>query len=232
MAPVAFVAGATGFVGHAVVTTLRKRGVRTLAHVRPDSSKLAVWRERFAQGGAEIDTTPWEQGALTETLRAQAVTHVFVLIGTTRARAKADGVEGDIYEAIDVGLTRLLAGAAAAAGTRPRLVYLSSIGASEQAASAYLRARGRAEAAVRAAGVPWVSARPSFISGPGREDARPGERIAATVADGALALVGFLGGRRVRAKYASTTPDALAVALVRLGLDDARDGVFEGADLR
>jgi len=235
-APVAFVGGATGFVGRATVAALCRRGVRTLAHVRPDSTKLATWRERFAADGAEVDTTAWDAAALAARFRAVAPTHVFVLIGTTRARAKADGVAGDIYETIDVGLTRLLAGAAAAVatagGTAPRLIYLSSVGASETAGSAYLRARGRAEAAVRSAGVPWAIARPSIISGPGREDDRPAERLAAGVTDGALAVVGALGGRRVRDKYRSTTPDILAAALVRIGLDDPRDRIFEGAELR
>ncbi len=234
-APVAFVAGATGFVGRAVVAELVRRGVTTIAHVRPDSRDLDEWRRKFGEAGGghvEVDTTAWDEAALTATLRARAVTHVFGLIGTTRGRAKRDGVRVDIYELIDVGLTRLLAAASSACGARPRLVYLSSVGASARSSSAYLRARARAEALVQGAGVPWIIARPSMIVGPGRDDARPMERAAGAVADGALAVIGLFGARRIRAAYRSTTPELLGPALVRLALDDAPDRIVAGDDLR
>jgi len=231
-APIGFVAGATGFVGRAVVAALVARGVRTVAHVRPDSKRLDHWRDHFAAAGAEVDTTGWQTEAMSQRLAALVPSHVFCLIGTTRDRARADRVEGDIYEAVDVGLTRIVAAAAAAVEPRPRLVYLSSVGASPSSRSAYLRARARAEEAVREAGVPWAIARPSFISGPGRDDTRPGERMAAGVSDAALAVVGLLGGRKLRDRYRSTTPDRLAGALVHLALDVDAQRVFEAGDLR
>ena len=85
-APRAFVAGATGFVGRAVVAALRERGVEVIAHVRPGSAREADWRARFAELGAEVDTTAWEPAAMTATLAARAPTHVFFLIGTTRGQ--------------------------------------------------------------------------------------------------------------------------------------------------
>ena len=42
---IAFVAGATGYTGREVVRLLAERGVRTLAHVRPDSSSSAAGRD-------------------------------------------------------------------------------------------------------------------------------------------------------------------------------------------
>jgi len=229
---VAWVAGATGFVGRAVVPRLVARGARTIAHVRPDSSRLEDWRARFTADGAELDTTAWDATALAERLRAVGVTHVMCLIGTTRKKAKADDVDGDIYQAVDLGLTRVLVDAATAAGARPRFVYLSSVGASASARSAYLKARGQAEQVVRDSGLPYRIARPSIISGPGRDESRPGERTAGVVADGLLAVVGAFGGRGVRDRYKSTTPDILADALVRLAFDDGVDRVVEGAELR
>ncbi len=231
-APVAFVAGATGFVGRAVVPALRARGATVIAHVRPDSSRLGEWRERFAAEGATVDASPWEPAAIAEAIKAAGVTHVFCLIGTTRHRARADAVKGNIYEAVDLGLTRILVTASLSAGTRPRFVYLSSVGASTSASSAYLEARGRAEDVVRTSGLPWVVARPSIISGPGRDDARAGERIAGSVADGALAIVGALGAKKLRARYRSTTPAILAAALVKLALDGAPDRIVDGDELR
>src|SRR5262245_55763625 len=50
---VAFVAGATGYTGNEVVSALRGRGIRTIAHVRPDSSSLERWRKSFEDIGAE-----------------------------------------------------------------------------------------------------------------------------------------------------------------------------------
>lgn len=228
----AFVAGATGFVGRAVVPALVARGETTIAHVRPDSARLAEWRERFGAMGATVDASPWEVDALAAAMRRAAVTHVLCLIGTTRGRAKADGVAGNIYDAVDYGLTRRLVDAAVGSGAKPRFVYLSSVGASTRATSAYLKARGRAEDAVRASGLPWVIARPSVITGEGRDDERPAERAAGAVMDGVLSVAGLLGAKRLRARYRSTTPDVLAAALVRLALDGAADRVVEGDDLR
>src|SRR5258706_10210538 len=127
----AFVAGATGYTGREVVRVLCERGASVVAHVRPDSGGLAEWRERFASLGAETDTTPWDEAAMTASLRARAPTLVYALLGTTRSRMKQerDDAHAADYEAIDYGLTALLvraASAAAAPGARPKFVYLSS----------------------------------------------------------------------------------------------------------
>jgi nucleoside-diphosphate-sugar epimerase len=228
----AMVFGATGLVGREVVRQLCVRGARAIAHVRPDSPRLDEWCGRLAGLGAEVDTTPWDGARLAARLAELRPAQLYLLIGTTRRRARADRIEGNIYEAVDLGLTRLLADAAVAAGAKPRFVYLSSIGASASASSAYLKARGQAEDVVRSSGLPWVIARPSIISGPGRDDARAGERIAGSVADGALALFGALGARKLRARYRSTTPEILAGALVKLALDGAPDRLVDGDDLR
>ncbi|HWU90462.1 MAG TPA: epimerase, partial [Kofleriaceae bacterium] len=113
----------------------------------------------------------------------------------------------------------------------PRLVYLSSIGASEHARSTYLRARGKAEAVVTGSGLPWVIARPSIITGD-RDDRRLGERTAGLVGDGLLAVAGLLGARRTRDRYRTTTPDVLASALIRLAEAPEHDRIVDGADLR
>jgi uncharacterized protein YbjT (DUF2867 family) len=232
MPAVAWVAGATGFVGRAVVPRLVATGARTIAHVRPDSNRVDEWRQRFAAERAEIDTTAWDAAALGDRLRAEAVSVVLCLIGTTRKKAREDAVAGDIYQSVDLGLTRTLVEAALAAGTRPRFVYLSSVGASETARSGYLKARGQAERVVIDSGLPYRIARPSFISGPGRDDSRPAERAASVISDGLLAVAGAFGARKTRDRYRSTTPDVLADALVRLATDPGSDRIIEGGDLR
>lgn len=229
----AFVLGATGFVGREVVRQLCVRGATAIAHVRPDSSSLSDWRARFSSLGASVDTTPWDAAQLAARFATLASAQLYILIGTTRQRAKSDRVEGDIYEAIDLGLTRLAVDAAraAAASPPPRLVYLSSIGASEHARSPYLRARGKAEAVITGSGLPWVIARPSIITGD-RDEGRLGERTAGIVGDGLLAVAGLFGARGTRDKYRTTTPDILASALIRLAEAPEHGRIVDGADLR
>jgi uncharacterized protein YbjT (DUF2867 family) len=227
----AFVLGATGFVGREVVRQLCVRGVKTYAHVRPDSKQLADWQTRFAAVGADVDATAWDVAALAARWRELKPAQVYVLIGTTKSKAKSDAVAGNIYETVDLGLTKLAVDAARASEVQPRIVYLSSVGADAGARSAYLKARGQAEEVVKTSGLPWVIARPSIITG-ARDDGRFGERSAAIVGDGLLAVVGVLGGGKVRARYKSTTPDVLASALIRLGEAPEHDLVVDGAALR
>jgi uncharacterized protein YbjT (DUF2867 family) len=230
-APKSFVLGATGFVGREVVRQLCARGARVIAHVRPDSSRLDEWRAKLGELGAEVDATAWDVPALAARWRTLVPTHVYILIGTTRGKAKADKVAGDIYQAIDLGLTKIAVEAARASEVKPRVVYLSAIGADASARGAYMRARGQAEEVVKGAGLPWVIARPSFITGE-RDEGRIGERTAAIVGDGLLAVAGVFGGKRLRARYRSTTPDVLAAALIRIGEAEESGRVVEGAELR
>lgn len=222
----AFVAGATGYTGRAVVEAAVEAGFETVAHVRPDSPRLAHWRAEFAARGASVDTTAWEAAAMRATLRDLGPSAVFALLGTTRAR-------GGSYEEVDYGLTMMLLEAARDCGSSPRFVYLSSLGAGPRARGAYMSVRWRVEEAVRASGLSHAIARPAIITGPDRDEARFAERAAATVGDGALGLVGALGGRRLRERFRSTTNVALARALVRLASDRSLgDRVFKSEELR
>ncbi|HEY4243405.1 MAG TPA: NAD(P)H-binding protein [Kofleriaceae bacterium] len=231
----AFVFGATGFVGREVVRQLCARGTQVRAHVRPDSSQLAEWRKTFGDQGALVDTAAWDPAALSARLGTARPAQLYILIGTTRKKARTDSVQGDIYEAVDLGLTQIAVDAArtavAAGAPAPRIVYLSSLGADPKARSAYLRARGKAEAAVTTSGLPWVIARPSIITGE-RDDSRAGERTAAVVGDGLLSALRLVGAKGLAAKYRSTTPDILAAALIRLADAPAHDLIADGAALR
>jgi nucleoside-diphosphate-sugar epimerase len=232
--PVAFVAGATGYTGREVVAALRERGIRTIAHVRPDSARVAEFRERFTALGAELDTTAWEPDALVQAFERVRPTHVFALLGTTRARARSEGMSAQqAYARIDYGLTKWLVDAALALGSSPRFVYLSAAGVDPESKNNYVAARARTEQCVKSSGLPYTIARPSFITGPDREEDRPLERIGGVMADGVLAFVGALGARKLRARYRSTTAAQLARGLVRIAFDPGwASRVAQSEDLR
>ncbi len=230
----AFVAGATGYTGRAVVSELRSRGVQTTAHVRPDSSSLPRWTQRFEALGAAVDTTAWDLGSMTQTLAAVQPSMVFALLGTTRGRAASEGMDAAAgYERIDYGLSKLLLDACRSAAPEARFVYLSSLGVKEGTTNAYLAARARLERELRSAGQPYTIARPSFISGPDREEIRPGERVGACVADAVLAVAGWLGATGTRDRFQSMDAATLATGLVRAALDpQSRDAVLDAQALR
>ncbi|TNF37231.1 MAG: epimerase [Deltaproteobacteria bacterium] len=226
---VAFVAGATGYTGQAVVRRLVADGVRVVAHVRPDSPRLGEWCERFIALGAEVNAAMWTGPEMGDAIRELGVTEVYGLTGTTmkraRSLARSGGDAADAsHEAVDYGLTRHLVDASVAAGTRPWLVYLSSLGASPSARGSYLRARGRAEVAIQEADLPWSILRASFITGPDRGESRPAERVGAVLGNGLLAVAAAFGGKRLRERYRSIDADGLAAILVALPGDEARQG--------
>jgi uncharacterized protein YbjT (DUF2867 family) len=231
MAGPAFVFGATGFVGREVVRQLCVRGATAIAHVRPDSKSLDTWRARFTEMGASVDTTPWNAALLAARFKETKPAQLYICIGTTRKAAKRDQLEGNIYEQVDYGLTKVAVDAARASETQPRIVYLSSVGANRDASSAYLQWRGKAEDVVMDSGLPWAVARPSFIVGE-REESRPAESVGATIGDGLLAIASAFGGKKLRARYRSISGDVLASALIRLGEQSDSNVLVDGDDLR
>jgi uncharacterized protein YbjT (DUF2867 family) len=236
----AFVAGATGYTGQEVVRQLVQAGVRTIAHVRPDSRALADWKQRFSQQGAEPDATAWTVPAMTDTLRRVMPDVVFCLVGTTMARMQALSRSGGdpnsaSYEAVDFGLTDMLVRSVRGAGLSPRFVYLSAIGAGPDARGAYMKWRTRAESAVLESGLPYTIVRPAIISGPDRDEKRTAERLANVLLDGALNLGRAVGLTNPWRKYRSIDGAALAKALIRLAMSPEgknrvveREGLDEG----
>lgn len=223
-----FVAGATGYTGRSVVARFLECGIRTVAHVRPDSPDREAWQGHFADLGAHVDTAPWSADAMEDALRRWRPDFVFALLGTTARRARAEGAS---YLSVDHDLTVMLLGASAALDPAPCFVYLSSVGADRPRGSAYLGVRAQVEARIREAGVPHLLARPSFITGPDRTERRAVERIAARAVDMGTGWLAALGIRGLRERYASVTGPQLAHALVDLALRGRR-GVVEAAALR
>lgn len=231
----AFVVGATGYTGRHVVGELCARSVETIAHVRPDSLRLAEWQSTFGGLGASVDTTPFVEAAMSETLQRLQPDLVFALLGTTRARARAAKLSSgtaDSYESVDYGLTMLVLRARARSPKKPRFVYLSATGVGPSARSAYMAVRFRAEQAVKNSGLSYLIARPSFITGSDRDEARPGERLLATLSDAALSVAGAFGARRVRHRLHSMSGAELARGLVAAALGAGESRTLEAEDLR
>ena len=140
----AWVAGATGYTGQAVVGELRAHGIDTIAHVRPDSRELTQWTERFAVHGAAVSSCAWSQDALNEAMASARPTLVFALLGTGSARQGAVG-RTTRRQCRDLRGGRLRADAAAArrcAAARPSTpLYLPLVGWGAEPWSGRLSAR-------------------------------------------------------------------------------------------
>jgi len=234
----AFVAGATGYVGQQVTVQLCRAGIPTVAHVRPDSARLAEWRDRFAAMGAQVDETPWVPDAMADAMRRLRPDRVFCLVGTTRARMRESSRAGRdpdeaSYRAVDFGLTALLAGAAARAGIAPRFVYLSAMGAGPSAKGAYMHWRTKAEEAAVASGLPYTLVRPALVTGADRDEHRAGERVAHAALEGVLGLSRALGVSGPWQRYRSIDAASLARELIRLsGAPEAANRVVERRELK
>lgn len=154
--PTAFVAGATGYTGRALMELF--------------ASEKSDWKPRphaRAAGKLAVDDTvvcdPRDVKALTDGMRGCDA--VVQLIGTVRAKF----AEGD-YEDIDYGTTVALGEAAKAAGV-PRLLLLSSVGAGKPRGR-YLQVKRKTEEWVEKSGLEYTIVRPSFIVGQGRRTAQ------------------------------------------------------------
>jgi hypothetical protein len=168
----AFVAGATGYTGREVVRALVARGVAASAHVRPDSPQLDALTREFAAEGAAVDTTSWDEAALSATLTAPPERR-FCAAGHD-ARGPAWRWRACRSRLRRYGLTQLRA--AIASGSRPGSCTCR-LGAGRPSGNAYLSARHKAVGEVQAAGC--RDRPPFFHNGAGSAEPRPGERIAA-----------------------------------------------------
>jgi uncharacterized protein YbjT (DUF2867 family) len=148
---VILVTGATGFVGGHVVHALRAhdRPVRALIRDRRKAERLQAWGCEVAEGDV---TRP-------ETLAAamagcDTVVH---LVAIRQGRAEE-------FQRVMVDGTRNLLTAAREAGVR-RFVHMSALGVSEETRNLvpYYNAKWEMEQDVKAAGIPHVIFRPSFI---------------------------------------------------------------------
>jgi len=104
------------------------------------------------------------------------------------------------------------------------------MGVREHTSNAYLAARWRAESLLHASGLPYIIARPSFITGPGRDESRPLERAGAAVVDALASVARVAGAERLASSMRSLTGEELADGLVRYAFDASVENATVGSD--
>lgn len=208
---VAFIAGATGYTGSALVPLLVERGWTVYAHVRPDSLQRSEWTQRFTEAGAHTDATPWDAASMRARLSVLQPTAVFALLGTTKRRARIgqSGEIEDTYEAVDYGLTSLLLRATIDSAPRARFVYLSAWGVKPNTTNPYMHARARIEKELRQSALDFVIIRPAVIGGD-RKEKRSLESAGGTIASGFSSLLKTLGATKAAGNLRTRTGHELA----------------------
>jgi uncharacterized protein YbjT (DUF2867 family) len=158
----ALVVGATGLVGGVVLRLLLEDRIydRVVALVR---RPLGIKDDRLEERLVDFDHL--ESADL-------AADDVYCALGTTMKRAGSR----EAFRKVDLDYVRALAERSRACGARA-FALVSSVGANPRASNFYLRVKGEAEAAVKAAGFDSVEImRPSFLVGT-RSEGRAGEAL-------------------------------------------------------
>ena len=148
--------GGSGFVGRSICAELARRGieVRVMARRRERARHLLVFPKlELVEGNCHF--APDLAGAFA------GCDAVINLVGILHSSREAT------FEWVHAELPALVARVCRERGV-PRLLHMSSLGASRDAPSEYLRTKGRGEEAAHAGtGVATTSFRPSVIFGPG-----------------------------------------------------------------
>jgi len=151
--PAVFVTGGTGYIGQPLIEALLGRGYRVRALVRP-GAETRLPRDAAAVPGDALDAA---------TFAAAIPPHATIihLVGTPYpSPSKAAD-----FERVDFGSIRATAAAAQSAGAG-HLVYVS-VAQPAPVMQAYVAARARGEACVRATAIPATILRPWYVLGPG-----------------------------------------------------------------
>jgi uncharacterized protein YbjT (DUF2867 family) len=165
----AVVFGGTGLVGRHLIAELTTAGASVVAvGRRPPQPPPGGPAPDFHEADLEAWATDPTVGVPLLT-GGQAV---FVSLGTTLRKAGSR----EAFRRVDLDYVVAVARAAREAGV-PRLLAVSSLGASVRAGSFYLQVKGEAEEALRGLGFPSLTiARPSLLLGD-RAESRPLEAV-------------------------------------------------------
>jgi NADH dehydrogenase len=146
------VAGATGYLGRRLIPRLLASGRIVRALVRGGAARAARLPHL---AGCEIAAGDLADAASCRRA-AEGVDTVIHLVGIIRETG------GATFESVHVGGTVALVQAARHAGAR-RFLYVSAIGARDEAPTAYWRTKAEAERIVASSGLTWLVLRPSLV---------------------------------------------------------------------
>ncbi len=174
------VAGGTGFIGTNLCAELAERGHEVTALSRSPGSGGLPDGIDLAMG----DVSAYD--SIADTVAGHdAVVNLVALSPLFKPRG------GKSHEDVHLGGTENLV-RAAEAGDVDRFLQLSALGADPDGATAYIRAKGKAETVVRSSGLEWTIVRPSVVFGDG------GEFVEFTKALTTPYVTGLPGGGKTR----------------------------------
>ena len=148
-----FVTGGTGYIGSRLIPALQARGHQIRAVVRPGS------KQKLPPNAEAIEANPLVSDSYTDRI-SPADTFIH-LIGTPHpSPAKARQ-----FQEVDLVSVEIASKAAREAGVG-HFIYLS-VAQPAPMMQAYIKARQRGEAMLRATGIPLTIVRPWYVLGPG-----------------------------------------------------------------
>lgn len=180
------IAGGTGFIGGYLCRELHERGHEVTAMARsPDDSALPDGVATVAGDVTDYDSIRGAPEGMDAVVNLVAVSPLFVPDGGTEMydRVIRQGTENLLRaaEGADVG----------------RFIQQSGLGADPDGTTHFIRAKGRAEAAVRGSDLPHVIVRPSVVFGDGGEFVSFTKRMKRTFAPG-IPVYPLPGGGKTR----------------------------------
>ena len=198
----AWIAGATGLVGRALITELcARRGVASVTALVRRAERRS--EPRLKERVVAFDRLESELAGLT-------ATHVFCCLGTTMAKAGSE----EAFRRVDYEYPLALGRAARAAGAR-KFFVVTAVGADPKSGIFYNRVKGEVERDLAALGFPELHVfRPSLMLGE-RAERRPAEKLAMAMSKpvGALLFGGFK-------KYRPVAGALVARAMANAALDE------------
>ena len=177
------VAGGTGFVGSHLCRELNRRG----------HSVVAMSSSPDATAPDGVDTAVGDVTAYDSVAGHVADADAVVNLVSPSPLLKPDGGD-EMYEKVHLGGTRNLLRAAEESGVE-RFVQMSGLGVDPDGPTHYLRAKGRADVAVRESDLDHVIVQPSIVFGEGAEILTFPKKLKRMVAPG-VPVYPFPGGGR------------------------------------
>lgn len=214
MGRTALVMGASGLVGHELVTQLLAAPAYGTVRVwvrRP----LPLSHPKLVQQVVSFDNLDQEQNCL-------GVDDLFCALGTTMKKAGSP----EAFRKVDYEYPLAAARLALAGGVR-QFLLVSSAGANAASSVFYSRVKGEVEAAVAAVGLPGFQVfRPSLLLGE-RQESRPGERLAAAVSR----ALGFLFVGPLRRYRPISGADVARAMIVAAGRAPSVTTIYESDEI-